>query len=110
MNIYVIRNGQRFGPYTEQTLLSYVNQGQILVHDKAIRDTDTVEQTAGFYLRQAGLKCRIPNKGNIVSQLKSIGSELIFPKTTMLIPDSGYCRAASDGHYEYAIRRLLAFL
>ena len=47
MNIYVIRNGQRFGPYTEQTLLSYVNQGQILVHDKAIRDTDTVEQTAG---------------------------------------------------------------
>lgn len=58
MNIYVIRNGQRFGPYTEQTLLSYVNQGQILVHDKAIRDTDTVEQTAGFYLRQAGLKCR----------------------------------------------------
>ncbi len=84
MNIYVIRNGQRFGPYTEQTLLSYVNQGQILVHDKAIRDTDTVEQTAGFYLRQAGLKCRIPNKGNIVSQLKSIGSELIFPKTTML--------------------------
>lgn len=46
MNIYVIRNGQRFGPYTEQTLLSYVNQGQILVHDKAIRDTDTVEQTA----------------------------------------------------------------
>lgn len=51
MNIYVIRNGQRFGPYTEQTLLSYVNQGQILVHDKAIRDTDTVEQTAGFYLR-----------------------------------------------------------
>ena len=84
MNIFVIRNGQRFGPYTEQTLLSYVNQGQILVQDTAIRDGDVAEHTVGFYLRQARLKSKVPNKGNIISQLKSIGSELIFPKTTML--------------------------
>ena len=46
--IFVIRNSQRFGPYSEQTLLSYVNQGQILLQDKAIADNDTVEHTVGF--------------------------------------------------------------
>lgn len=84
MNIYIIRNNQRFGPYSEQTLLVYVNQGQVLLHDKAIRDGDTEEYTVKYYLKQVGLKCKIASKGNIVSQLKSIGSELIFPKITML--------------------------
>ena len=84
MNIYVIRNNQRFGPYTEQVLLSYVNQGQILAQDKAVKVGDNTERTVGFYLKLAGLKYNVVNKGNILSQLKSIGSELIFPRTTML--------------------------
>lgn len=84
MNIYIIRNSQRFGPYTEQVLLSYVNQGQILVQDKAIKDGDSSERTVGFYLKLAGLNITVVNKGNILSQLNSIGSELIFPKTIML--------------------------
>lgn len=84
MNIYIIRNNQRFGPYTESALLSYVNQGQVLVQDKAIKDGDLRELTVGDYLRQCGLRPKVPNKGNILSQLKMIGSELIFPKTTML--------------------------
>ena len=81
--IFVIRNSQRFGPYSEQTLLSYVNQGQILIQDKAIADNDTVEHTVGFYLKRAGLTAKVVHKGNILSQLKHIGSELIFPKTAM---------------------------
>lgn len=84
MNIYIIRNNQKFGPYTESGLLSYVNQGQVLVQDKAIKDGDLQEHTVGYYLRQCGLKPNVTNKGNILSQLKIIGSELIFPKTTML--------------------------
>lgn len=84
MNIYIIRNNQRFGPYTESILFSYVNQGQVLVQDKAIKEGDLQEQTVGYYLRQCGLKPNVTNKGNILSQLKMIGSELIFPKTTML--------------------------
>lgn len=83
MSIYIIRNSQRYGPYDEQALLSYVNQGQVLKHDKAIADGDTVERTAGFYLKRAGLKVRVPNKGNVVAQLRTIGSELIFPKTAL---------------------------
>lgn len=84
MNIYVIRNAQRFGPYDEQTLLSYVNNGQILRQDKAIAVGDSLEHTVGFYLKQANMKCHIANKGNIISQLSAIGSELIFPKTKLL--------------------------
>lgn len=83
MNIYIIRNNQRFGPYTENVLLSYVNQGQVLVQDKAIKDGDLYEQTVGYFLKQAGLKWHVVNKGNIMSQLKAIGTELIFPKTAL---------------------------
>lgn len=84
MNIYIIRNNQKFGPYTESALLSYVNNGQVLVQDKAIKDGDLQEHTVSYYLRQCGLRPKVTNKGNILSQLKMIGSELIFPKTTML--------------------------
>ena len=84
MNIYIIRNNQKFGPYTESVLLSYVNNGQVLVQDKAKKDGDLQEHTVGYYLRQCRLRPKVTNKGNILSQLKMIGSELIFPKTTML--------------------------
>lgn len=83
MNIYVTRNNQRFGPYNEQTLLSYVNNGQILKQDKAIAVGDSLEQTVGYYLKRANLKCHVQNKGNIISQLSQIGAELIFPKAKL---------------------------
>lgn len=65
MNIYVIRNAKRFGPYDEKTLLSYVINGQILKQDKAIAVGDSLEQTVGFYLKRANLRYNVPNKGNI---------------------------------------------
>ena len=43
MNVYIIRNNQRYSPYDEQTLLLYDNQGQVLKHDKVIADGDTQE-------------------------------------------------------------------
>ena len=83
MDIYVIRNNQKFGPYNERALLSYVNDGQILRQDKAIAVGDIHEQTVSFYLRKAGLKAKVTNKGNIFQQLSSIGKELIFPHSTL---------------------------
>ena len=83
MNIYIIRNNQQFGPYDESSLLSYVNSGQILLHDKAQAVGENQPRTVKYYLKKAHLKTKIENKGNIVSQLKTIGSELIFPKTTL---------------------------
>lgn len=81
--IYIIRNNQQFGPYDENTLLQYVNSGQVLKQDRAIEVGGTNEQTVAFYLKRAGLKPRIQNKGNIISQLTAIGSELIFPRTAL---------------------------
>lgn len=83
MNIHVIRNGQRFGPYNESALLSYVNNGQVLKQDKAIADGDSLERTVGFYLKRANLKCHVQNKGNVLMQLSAIGPELIFPKAKL---------------------------
>lgn len=84
MNIYVIRNNHRFGPYEEKTLLSYVNNGLVLKQDKAIADGDSLERTVGFYLKRANLQCHVQNKGNVLAQLSAIGSELIFPKAKLL--------------------------
>lgn len=111
MKIHIIRNNQRYGPYDEKTLLAYVNQGQILIQDKAIKDGDTVEQTVGFYLKTAGLKTEVANKGYIISQLKAIGSELIFPKTTMLsknfLSDQRFLILAIVGLFPMVIMNML---
>lgn len=83
MNINVIRNNQQYGPYDEQTLLSYVNSGHILLHDKAIAVGDSQERTVKFYLKRSKLKARRQEKGNVFSQIGDIGSELLFPRTTL---------------------------
>lgn len=83
MDIYIIRNGQQFGPYNEQVLLTYVNDGQILRQDKAIAAGEMTENTIGYYLKKAGLKPKVANRGNIFQQLSQIGKDLIFPHTTL---------------------------
>lgn len=81
-SFYVVRNGQKYGPYDEHTLLSYVNSGQILEHDRAV-DLKGEEHTVAYFLKMCNLKIKVENKGNIISQLSAIGSELIFPKTVL---------------------------
>lgn len=83
MDIYVIRDNQQYGPYEEQILLQYVNNGQILECDRAIDINGQVEHTVAYYLKQAHLKPHVANKGNVFSQLSAIGSELIFPRAAL---------------------------
>ncbi len=83
ITISVIRNNHQYGPYDEHTLLSYVNSGQILLHDKAVAVGESEPQTVAYYLKRAGLKAHRQDKGNIISQIKAIGSELLFPRTTL---------------------------
>jgi len=83
MQITIIRNNQSFGPYDENTLLQYVNQGQILLHDIAIAQGETEQKIVSDYLKQANLKPDIIDNGNIASQIKNIGQELIFPHSTI---------------------------
>ncbi len=83
MNIYVIRNNQRFGPYDERTIANYVSSGQILLCDQAC-DVDTGEiNSVKQFLKRVHIKTKVAHKGNIFRQLKDIGGELIFPKGTI---------------------------
>ena len=67
--IYVRRNNQEFGPYDEPTLLAYVNSGQILRSDSARNDITNEENTVKYFLKKAGLKAKVPHKGNLFHQL-----------------------------------------
>ncbi|MDO4460881.1 MAG: PrsW family glutamic-type intramembrane protease [Bacteroidia bacterium] len=80
--VYIIRNNQQFGPYDEQTLLSYVNSGQILLCDAAMDCNTGEESNVRYFIKKAGLKTNIPHGGNLIEQLKKIGKELIIPSDT----------------------------
>lgn len=82
--IYVIRNNKQFGPYDETTLLSYVNSGQVLLCDKGRDATSNEENTIKCLLKKAGYKPNVQHGGDLVSQLRKIGSELIIPKSTFI--------------------------
>jgi RsiW-degrading membrane proteinase PrsW (M82 family) len=79
--IYIIRNKQQFGPYDEQTLSLYVNEGKILLQDKAYFQNDPNNiNTVRYFLKLSGQKVYIKHEGSILQQLKAIGRELIIPK------------------------------
>lgn len=81
--IYILRNSQQFGPYDENTLLTYVNSGQILIQDRA-RDSVTNEvTTVDKVLKRGGLKPCVAQSGGLMSQLRQIGKELIVPASSL---------------------------
>ncbi len=78
--IFILRNNQQFGPYDPQTLNVYVEDGKILLNDKAFSVSDPNNiQTVGHFLKQIGLKPKIKNQGSLMSQIRDIGRELILP-------------------------------
>ncbi|MCR4801032.1 MAG: PrsW family intramembrane metalloprotease [Bacteroidales bacterium] len=79
MQLVIIRNNQQFGPYDEVSLLTYVNNGQILLCDKA-KDLNGTENTVEYFLKKSHQKYKVKSRGNIFSQLKDIGTELILPR------------------------------
>lgn len=82
--IYIIRNNQQFGPYDPNTLLTYVNNGNILLSDQAFIDANSnYINTAGYFLKKLDLKVDIKHKGNLFLQIKDIGRELILPNDVL---------------------------
>ena len=78
--LYIIRNTREYGPYDEYTVARYVEDGQLLMHDKA-READTnATGTIEDFLDRKGIHPQIANSGSLSQQLKRIGSEFIFPK------------------------------
>lgn len=81
--LYVIRNGHEYGPYTEEVVAAYVEEGKLLMPDVA-RDALTGEEaTVGYFLDRRGIRPRIKSNGTIMQQLRRIGQEFIFPKEDM---------------------------
>ena len=80
--VYIERNGSRFGPYSDDTLRGYVGEGQILLCDRAIDAATGEATTVRRYLKARGIKVRIRNAGDFVSQLRNIGSDLIIPRSS----------------------------
>lgn len=80
---YIRRNNQDFGPYDLTSLLTYVKSGQVLLCDQA-KDVTTGEiNSVRHFLTTSKQKVKIDNGGNLLTQLKKIGGELIIPKTTL---------------------------
>ena len=59
MMIYIIRNNQKYGPYDDQSLLLYVNNGQVLLCDKAIDANSSEISTIKVLLKKHGLKAKV---------------------------------------------------
>jgi hypothetical protein len=81
--IYVIRNDREYGPYTEELVAGYVEEGKLLMHDKARDAMSDEEGTVMVFLERRGLCPRVKDKGTIMQQLRRIGREFIFPKEDM---------------------------
>ncbi len=79
--IYIIRHNQQYGPYDEPTLVSYVNNGQILLCDTAKDASSLQVSTVKALLKKKGYNTKVAHAGKMTYQLKNIGSELIIPKS-----------------------------
>ncbi len=78
--IIVTRNTHDYGPYDETVVARYVEEGKLLMHDKA-RDAETGEEgIIQTFLMRKGLRPRVQNKGTLSQQLSNIGKEFLFPK------------------------------
>lgn len=81
--IIVTRNTHDYGPYDEATVARYVEQGQLLLHDKA-RDAETGEEgIIKDFLYRKGLRPSIASGGSLSRQLSYVGQEFIWPREDM---------------------------
>lgn len=77
---YIHRNNNTFGPYNIDALVLYVEEGKILKSDKASIANTSNFTTVNAILQQNNKKVKIKQKGNVISQIKSLGKELLYPK------------------------------
>lgn len=76
---FVLRNNQKFGPYSVDALRTYVEDGKILLGDQAMAVNSNEAKTVRDFLNTHHVKVRIRNNGSVFHQIKKIGKELIIP-------------------------------
>ncbi len=81
---HVVRNNQKFGPYSLQHLKQYVEEGKILLSDKAVDVNTNQEESVKHFLRTNNVSYSIKDKGSILEQIKFIGKDLLLPKKDFL--------------------------
>ena len=81
--IIITRNDHDYGPFDETVVAQYVEEGRLLMHDKA-RDAETGQEgiVKDFLLRR-GLRPHVRNNGTLSQQLSYVGKEFIYPKDDM---------------------------
>lgn len=77
--IIITRNEHDYGPFDERVVAQYVEEGRLLLHDKA-RDAETGQEgiVKEFLLRK-GIVPKIRNNGTLSEQLSYVG-KFIYPK------------------------------
>ncbi len=81
--LIIIRNNHEYGPYEAIDIAHYVEQGRLLLNDRA-RDAETGEEgTIEELLDALGIHPRVRSHGTLMQQLRYIGHAFIFPKDDM---------------------------
>ena len=70
--IYIERNSQRFGPYDDNALISYIETGQVLLSDKAYDDTKSKNTSVRQYIKDKHLRVKVQHAGSFTYRKHSI--------------------------------------
>lgn len=81
--LIIIRNNHEYGPYEESDIARYVEEGRLLLNDRARNAESGVEGTVEELLAARGIRPRVRNRGSLMQQLRYIGHAFIFPKDDM---------------------------
>lgn len=77
--LIITRNEHDYGPYDEQTVCHFIEDGKLLLNDRA-RDLETGrEDTIKILLLEKGLHPRVKNNGSLFKQLHHISKDVTFP-------------------------------
>lgn len=77
--IIITRNEHDYGPFDERVVAQYVEEGRLLLHDKA-RDAETGQEgIVKEFLLKKGIVPKIRNNGTLSEQLSYVG-KFIYPK------------------------------
>lgn len=81
--LIIIRNNHEYGPYEESDIARYVEEGRLLLNDRA-RDAESGDEgTVEELLGARGIRPRVRSRGSLMQQLRYIGHAFIFPKDDM---------------------------